>query len=425
MIRLSKIKNKREKYEHCYICHMPIKKRKEENLPVGVQVYDRVICSHCLNDGLDLLKYAQEEFEIVEAIDPKEETEAIVEIKKELTFKEMVEDIKKVVKGQDKQIEKLCATIIRNSQNVASDKISRKNNHIIIIGDSGTGKTLMINQLSRVTNKICSYEDATSYTEEGYVGDSIKDMLSNLLIKANYDLDIAENGIIVIDEGDKKRADQSNTRDISGKQVLFSMLKMLDGAKIPITLKKNALGESKIIFDTSKLTFIFIGVFEGIEDIIKKRTTKKTTIGFSYNEQKEEQVNKTILPRDLIELGFPKEFIGRFPVIIKMNPMSKEIIKEILISKSSYLNEEIEKLSENGIIVELSEDIISEIADYVTIKTDKNDDLSTGARAIETVINYIFEDIWYKALQKEDDEKYTFKLLKGITEDNLKYETLN
>ena len=319
MIRLSTIRNKKDKYEHCYICHMPIRKKKEEeNLPVGVQVYDRIICSHCLSDGQDLLKYAQEEFEIIEL---QEEAQETIERKRDPTFKEMIEDIKKVVKGQDKQIEKLCATIIRNSKNVASDKVSRKNNHIIIIGDSGTGKTLMLNQLSRVTNKICSYEDATSYTEEGYVGDSIKDMLNNLLVKADYNLELAENGIIVIDEGDKKRADQNNTRDISGKQVLFSMLKMLDGAKIPITLKKTALGESKIIFDTSKLTFIFIGVFEGIEDIIKKRTTKKTTIGFSYNDQKEENVNKTILPRDLIELGFPKEFIGRFPVIIKMNPM--------------------------------------------------------------------------------------------------------
>ena len=108
-----------------------------------------------------------------------------------------------------------------------------------------------------------------------------------------------------------------------------------------------------------------------------------------------------------------------------MNPMSKEIIKEIHRAETSYLNEEIDKLSENGIKVEFDNEIIDEIADYVMRKTDKDDNLNTGARAIESIINYIFEDIWYKALQKEDDEIYIFKLLKGITEDNLKYETLN
>lgn len=423
MIKLSIIRNRKDKYEHCYICHMPIRKIKEENLPVGVQVYDKIICSNCLSDGQDLLPYAQEEFELIQ---PKKEIEEEVETKVP-TFKEMVEDINKVVKGQEKQIEKLCATIIRNSQNIATNKVSRKNNHIIIIGDSGTGKTLMLNQLSKITNKICSYEDATSYTEEGYVGDSIKDMLHNLLIKADYDLEVAQNGIIVIDEGDKKVSDNPNTRDISGKQVLFSMLKMLDGAKIPINIKGTANSiQSKIIFDTSKLTFVYIGVFEGLNDIINKRTSTKRIIGFSYNEQKkEENFNKAVLARDLIDLGFPKEFIGRFPVIIRMNPMTKEIIKEILLSESSYLNEEIRKLEDKGAIIDFSDNIIDEISEYVTKTSNENNNINTGARAVEPVINYIFEDIWYKILEKDDNEICTFKLLEGITRDNLKYEILN
>ena len=265
--------------------------------------------------------------------------------------------------------------------------------NLLIIGDSGTGKTETIRQILKVLNLPYTIEDATKYTQEGYYGADVEEMIYNLFENANQDIERAQNGVIVIDEIDKKAGKGfSDERDVSGREVLNSLLKIIEGTKISIDIDKEPYIAD---FDTSNLIVIFLGAFSGIEEIRKKRLNTSKA-GFNLNKDTKPKQDTKLLKQDLIKYGLPEEFVGRISTIVEMNKLTKQDLASILRnSKLSIFRAYQRELRERGISLYYSGRLFERIAEK-SLLTD------TGARELNNTVNYIFDRIIYEVLSNPD-----------------------
>ena len=295
----------------------------------------------------------------------------------------------------------------RINQKQLTDDIEIQKSNLLLVGPTGTGKTLLAQTISKFLNVPIAIVDATVLTEAGYVGEDVESILSKLLQAADFDVDKTENGIVFIDEIDKiarKSDNPSITRDVSGEGVQQALLKLLEGTSVNVPPKggRKHPDQKFIEINTSNILFIAGGAFDGIDKIIKTRLNLQS-IGFKSSDEKavkdnEENVLKFINPHDIRSYGLIPEIIGRLPVMCHLNPLSKDALKDIMTLPKNALVKQYKKLFEmDGIDFSITPGAI----DYIV---DKAFEFNIGARGLRTLCEAILNDAMFNLPSSDEKE---------------------
>jgi len=362
------------------------------------------ICDECVGVCKNIIEndtYVEDEFGYT--IDEQE---------KLLSPKEIKDILDKYVIGQENAKKTLAVAVYNHYKRINNEEenndVEIQKSNVLLLGPTGCGKTLLAQTLAKILNVPFAIADATTLTEAGYVGEDVENILLKLIQAADYDISLAEKGIIYIDEIDKitrKSENPSITRDVSGEGVQQALLKIIEGttASVPPQGGRKHPHQDFLQINTENILFICGGAFEGLDKIIKDRVGKKS-IGFGANIESKKEIDKykiyeQILPQDLLKFGLIPEFVGRLPIITTLKELDRETLIRIITEPKNALVKQYKKLvSYDNVELEFEKEALDVIVDKAIQR-------NTGARGLRSIIEDIMRDIMFDIPSNPNIEK--------------------
>ncbi len=411
----------------CYLCHRP-----ESKVDKMITIPNNItICSDCMQKtfdqigmqgtpmfpGMDIINLGSMGMEAPDEFQEKHKVKTKKKKKKEtpaldinrLPAPHVIKgNLDEYVMGQERAKKILAVGVYNHYKRVLAEEqetdpdVQIEKSNMLLLGPTGSGKTFMVKTLAHLLRVPLAITDATALTEAGYIGDDVESVISKLLANADNDVELAEKGIVYIDEIDKiAKKQNATTRDVSGESVQQALLKLLEGADVEVPVgatNKNAMVPMTTV-NTSHILFICGGAFPGLEDIIKKRLTKQGTMGFGSDLRDKYDDDKNIFAKveteDIREYGLIPEFIGRLPIVFSLEAMDEDLLVKVLTEPRNAIVKQYQKLFHmDEVDLEFEEEALRAVAKKAAAK-------KTGARALRSIIEEFMMDIMYEIPKDE------------------------
>ncbi len=383
---------------HCSFCGKP----QDEANSLIASPTGALICDECI----EILKATLDE-------NPDKEIVGDVALKKPAEIKA---ELDKYIVGQDKAKRVLSVAVYNHYKRINALNKSKKDDdgveieksNVLLLGPTGSGKTLLARTLAKILNVPFATTDATTLTEAGYVGEDVENILLKLIQNADYEIERAQRGIIYIDEIDKiarKTENVSITRDVSGEGVQQALLKIIEStvANVPPQGGRKHPNQECLRLDTTNILFICGGAFVGLDKIVSSRKDD-STLGFggkvkTHAEEADYSVLDEVKPQDLTKFGLIPEFVGRLPIVVNLQPLDETALVKILTEPKNAIIKQFQKLvGYDGVKLTVEDDAVREIA-QTAIR------LKTGARGLRTIIEGVMTEVMYKIPSEENVEE--------------------